>query len=520
VRFDVVIPTTGRPSLGTLLGSLAAQAGPAPERVVVADDGPGRGVAAHVPPALRDRTVVVRTGPAVGASGRGPAAARNAGVRAGAAPWVALLDDDVVLPAGWTRALTADLEDLPADVAASQGRLVVPLPRGRRPTDWERQVAGLQDACWATADLCCRRTALEEAGGFDERFPRAFREDADLALRLTAAGHRLVRGERRTLHPVAPAGRWVSLRRQAGNADDPFVRRLHGPDWRRRAGAPAGRWPRHAATAAAGLAAAGLAGAGRPRPGLAAAAAWAAGTGELAWARIAPGPRDRDEVVTMLATSAALPFVATGWRVAGLATARRRARRPRATPPVPPAAVLLDRDGTLVEDVPYNGDPARVRPLPGVRAALDRLRAAGVPLAVVSNQSGVARGHLTRAQVDAVNARVEALLGPLGPWLVCPHGPDDGCACRKPAAGLVLDAAQALGVAPGACVVVGDIGADLGAARAAGARGILVPTAVTRREEVDAAPELAPTLGAAVDLLLGAAPGAADDGGATLPEAA
>ena len=186
-------------------------------------------------------------------------------------------------------------------------------------------------------------------------------------------------------------------------------------------------------TAAAGLAAAGLAAAGRPRPALAAAAAWAAGTGELAWARIAPGPRDRDEVVTMLATSAALPFAATGWRVAGLATARRRARRPSATPAVPPAAVLLDRDGTLVEDVPYNGDPDRVRPLPGVRAALDRLRAAGVPLAVVSNQSGIARGRLTRAQVDAVNARVEALLGPLGPWLVCPHGPDDGCACRKPA---------------------------------------------------------------------------------------
>ena len=153
MRFDVVIPTTGRPSLGTLLRSLAAQAGPAPERVVVVDDGPGRAVAAHVPTALRDRTVVARTGPAARTSGRGPAAARNAGVRAGAAPWVALLDDDVVLPAGWTRALAADLEGLPADVAASQGRLVVPLPRGRRPTDWERQVAGLQDACWATADL-------------------------------------------------------------------------------------------------------------------------------------------------------------------------------------------------------------------------------------------------------------------------------------------------------------------------------------------------------------------------------
>jgi beta-phosphoglucomutase-like phosphatase (HAD superfamily) len=66
----------------------------------------------------------------------------------------------------------------------------------------------------------------------------------------------------------------------------------------------------------------------------------------------------------------------------------------------------------------------------------------------------------------------------------------------------VLQAARALGVAPADCAVVGDIGADVGAARAAGARGVLVPTPVTRREEVAAAPEVAPTLGAAVDLLL------------------
>jgi histidinol-phosphate phosphatase family protein len=167
-----------------------------------------------------------------------------------------------------------------------------------------------------------------------------------------------------------------------------------------------------------------------------------------------------------------------------------------------PAAVLLDRDGTLVVDVPYNGDPEAVVPVPGAAAALGRLRAAGVRLAVVSNQSGIARGLLTEEQVRAVNARVEELLGPLGPWCVCPHGPEDGCACRKPRPGLVLQAARALGVAPADCAVVGDIGADVGAARAAGARGVLVPTPVTRREEVAAAPEVAPTLGAAVDLLL------------------
>lgn len=167
-----------------------------------------------------------------------------------------------------------------------------------------------------------------------------------------------------------------------------------------------------------------------------------------------------------------------------------------------PAAVLFDRDGTLVVDVPYNGDPERVVPMPGAAEAVTLLRAAGVPTAVVSNQSGVARGLITRADVDAVNARVEALVGPVGPFFVCPHGPAEACACRKPAAGLVLEAARALRVAPEDCVVIGDIGSDMEAAAAAGACAILVPTTTTRPEEVAAAPVVAPTLLDAVRALL------------------
>jgi histidinol-phosphate phosphatase family protein len=184
---------------------------------------------------------------------------------------------------------------------------------------------------------------------------------------------------------------------------------------------------------------------------------------------------------------------------------RHEGRPVGAAAPRPPLAVLFDRDGTLVVDVPYNGDPALVRPVPGAAAALDRLRAAGVRTAVVSNQSGIARGLLTRAQVDAVNARLEELVGPLGPVLVCEHADGDGCTCRKPAPGLVLQAAEALGVPVERCAVVGDIGADVGAALAAGARPVLVPTPVTRQDEVEAAPEVAPDLAAALDLLLGPA---------------
>ncbi|GAA0389425.1 hypothetical protein GCM10009530_45660 [Microbispora corallina] len=182
-----------------------------------------------------------------------------------------------------------------------------------------------------------------------------------------------------------------------------------------------------------------------------------------------------------------------------------------------PAAVLFDRDGTLIRDVPYNSDPNLVEPVPGAGRALDRLRRAGLPMGIVSNQSGVARGIISPEALREVNARVEELLGPFDVWAVCPHDDDDGCDCRKPAPGLVLRAARTLGVAPGDCVVIGDIGRDVAAARAAGARGILVPTPVTLPEEVAAAPEVAPDLGAAVDMVLDGAgvgtPREGDEGG-------
>lgn len=179
-----------------------------------------------------------------------------------------------------------------------------------------------------------------------------------------------------------------------------------------------------------------------------------------------------------------------------------------------PAAVLFDRDGTLIHDVPYNSDPDRVEAMAGAREALDRLREAGVPVGVVTNQSGVARGLIAPEALREVNARVEALLGPFDVWEICPHDDGDGCRCRKPAPGLVLNAARRLGVRPDDCVVIGDIGRDVEAARAAGARGILVPTPVTLPEEVAAAPEVAPDLVAAVDLVLpGIKPTAEDERG-------
>ena len=165
-------------------------------------------------------------------------------------------------------------------------------------------------------------------------------------------------------------------------------------------------------------------------------------------------------------------------------------------------AVLFDRDGTLVVDVPYNGDPRMVRPFPGARRALDGLRSLGLATGVLSNQSGIARGILTAEQVAGVNARVEELLGPFDVWEVCPHSAEDRCGCRKPAPGMIHSACARLGIDPSEAAFIGDIGSDIEAARAAGARGVLVPTPLTRNEEVAAAGEIAADLEQAVAMLL------------------
>jgi HAD superfamily hydrolase (TIGR01662 family) len=490
--FDVIIPTLGRPSLRRLIQSLAACEGPPPAHLFIVDDRrspDGRLLEGSVMPPWDVRVL--------NGAGKGPAAARNMGWRAASSKWVAFLDDDVLVTDTWLKNLADDLATVDQNVAGSQGRILVPLPEDRPPTDWERNVKGLEEARWATADMAYRRGVLSELGGFDERFRRAYREDSDLGLRVTSAGHRIVFGSRRVLHPPGPERFWASVRLQCGNADDALMRKIHGPDWRTRAGASRGRFRAHAATTVAGVA--GVLGslAGRRSVALTAGAAWLAGTAEFAWARISPGPRSFSEVAKMLVTGAVIPPAATAHRLRGIIRYQARIH-PK------PAGVLIDRDGTLVVDVPYNGDPKLVQPMQGARSALDRLRRAGIPIAVVSNQSGVARGMLSMDQVEAVNRRIEDLLGPLGPWVICPHGPQDDCTCRKPLPGLVVQAASALKVKPEDCALIGDIGADVEAARAAGARPILVPGPATLPEEIDAAPEVAPDLNSAVDLILGA----------------
>jgi len=141
-------------------------------------------------------------------------------------------------------------------------------------------------------------------------------------------------------------------------------------------------------------------------------------------------------------------------------------------------AVILDRDGTIVVDRGYLHDPKQLQLLPGAAAGLRELHRAGHLLVVITNQSGIGRGLFTLAQLQAVNRRFSAMLeeagAPLSGLYFCPHRPEDGCACRKPGAALLREAAVELGFVPAEAVVIGDKSTDIELGKRVGAATILV----------------------------------------------
>ena len=142
--------------------------------------------------------------------------------------------------------------------------------------------------------------------------------------------------------------------------------------------------------------------------------------------------------------------------------------------------VLLDRDGTINEEIGYVLRPDELRLIPGAPEALRELRRLGLGLVVLTNQSPIGRGMITVAELDEIHARLTELLAAEGVTLdgieFCPHRPDEGCACRKPGTLMVERAAAELGFDPREAWLVGDHGSDLHLGRAVGARTILVLT--------------------------------------------
>lgn len=148
-------------------------------------------------------------------------------------------------------------------------------------------------------------------------------------------------------------------------------------------------------------------------------------------------------------------------------------------------AVFLDKDGTLIDDLPYNVDPALIRLAHGAEDGLRRLHRAGYHLIVITNQSGVARGYFRESALALVEAHLRSVLGALGVPLhgfyYCPHHPDGrerryaiACDCRKPKPGLIVRAAGELGVDATGSWFVGDILNDVEAGHRAGCRTVLI----------------------------------------------
>lgn len=172
--------------------------------------------------------------------------------------------------------------------------------------------------------------------------------------------------------------------------------------------------------------------------------------------------------------------------------------------------VLIDRDGTLNVEKNYLSDPAELELIPGAAAAIQRLRAAGFGVVVVTNQSGIARGYFDLNRLDAIHARLRELLAAEGAAVdgiyICPHGPDDDCTCRKPLPGMIKQAMAEHGFDPRAAVVIGDKEADVELGRGVGATTFLVRTGHGRKTEAKGsnADHVVEDLPAAVNVILDA----------------
>jgi GT2 family glycosyltransferase len=224
-QVSVVIATLNRPALlNRCLEALSDQTLPrAAYEVVVVDDGPHASTEAVVNDWQRRCQEFAVRYDRSGAR-HGPAAARNVGWRAARSTVIAITDDDCIPGRDWLAAgLTSVLRP---DVGAVWGRIVVPVTD--RPTDWERNVAGLERAPCATANCFYRRTVLEAVGGFDERFTEAWREDSDLQFGALARGVTIVHEPRaQVTHPVRPAPWGVSITLQRQNRFNALLYKKH-----------------------------------------------------------------------------------------------------------------------------------------------------------------------------------------------------------------------------------------------------------------------------------------------------
>lgn len=314
ILVSVVIPTKNRPELlARCLAALVDQtADPASFEIVVVDDGDREDARTVVETISRrdDRPIPSieyrRT-----QGSRGPAAARNVGWTAARGKIIAFTDDDCVPDPGWVASGAGALND---GVAGVSGRIVVPLPSP--PTDYELNVAGLEIAEFATANCFYLREALTSAGGFDERFTMAWREDADLFLTLLEQGRSLARApEAVVVHPVRPARWGISLAQQRKSLFNALLYKKHPHLYRQRV-QPAPPWHYYAMVGSLLTA---IASAALKWRELAAAsgAVWLLLAGCFCRRRLQRTAATPGHVTEMVVTSLLIPPLAVFWRLRG-----------------------------------------------------------------------------------------------------------------------------------------------------------------------------------------------------------
>lgn len=316
IRVSVVIPTYRRPALlqHCLTALLEQDIAASDYEIIVVDDAACASTQQLVERLARQAEHAAERPPvrylALPAA-RGPAAARNAGWRAAEGAIIAFTDDDCIPAASWLRCGVAAFA---ADVAGVSGRVVVPLPAV--PTDYERNFAGLAQSEFVTANCFYRRESLAEAGGFDERFRLAWREDSDLFFTLLKQGRRLsYAADAVVTHPLRRAGWGVSLQQQRKSTFNALLYKKHPALYRQRL-SPVTPWHYYVIVLALFAACGGLA-SRRHHLALGASLCWLLLTGRFCLRRLEQTSHTPPHVAEMIITSALIPPLSVFWRILG-----------------------------------------------------------------------------------------------------------------------------------------------------------------------------------------------------------
>jgi glycosyltransferase involved in cell wall biosynthesis len=308
IQVSVVIPTYRRPQfLRRCLEAMVGQDLMVPFEVIVADDGPDTATeqtVQHFSKTLRIQYLPVR-------NTQGPAAARNAAWRVAKGEIIAFTDDDTIPSASWLRKGIEGLVQQKAN--AGRGRVTVPLPLF--PTDYERNVRGLEEAEFVTANCFCRKMLLERVGGFDERFRRAWREDSDLHFKLIEAGENIVLlHDAAVQHPVRPASWGISFLEQRNNFYEALLFKKHPALYYEKIGqAPLGYY----LTVILGVAVPVFYNLGHPMAAAVCLGGWLWHTARFFQRRMKDCSRRPSHLLEMALTSALIPPVAIFWRLSG-----------------------------------------------------------------------------------------------------------------------------------------------------------------------------------------------------------